>query len=570
MQILQGAARLGDDRLSLVRAPHQKGPHGGDASHQVPGLIVCPSVLQRSFGGLELRLDARVLARAEQHLGIGHPKRGPGIQRRGWQRLQPVKNGDQCATKVQGHPVALDEALGPLHVMASRSMLEGLDLEAVSLIPLAGTEVVLVHVLARDRMLAPLPQQLGEQVVVAIPAPLVVQGDAEQVCPLEILEGLLTGSRGVEQHGIAERTAQPIEDGRPQQEGLHGVRLPLEDFFDQIVEHKVVAASERPMKPATSSRPCSEIAASCRPAIQPSVRVSRAAMSSAVRFRPITWLRKSATSAGVKRRSAPRTSVNWLRARNRARGSAGILTGGDDHVQLRRQVLDQEGQRILHRPGVEDVVVVENEDQIAGDGGDVVEEGRQGRFGRWRGLWRLEHGQYPVPDPGRHCLQGRDQVGQETAGVAVAFVERQPRHRSPAARDPFADQRGLAKAGGCGDQGQPVAGGEAVVQTLHESRTGDASQPEGWEVELGGQDRRGHQSTIETGATGSSTGREPDRPCVRDRKQDIQVRRCDMGTSTHPRSCPHLSEIEQMVGAAAKGGTDLFVPTVWRLPMRVV
>ena len=182
-------------------------------------------------------------------------------------------------------------------------------------------------------------------------------------------------------------------------------------------------------------------------------------------------------------------------------GQGWILAGGDDQVQLGRQVLDQEGQRIVHRLGVEDVVVVEHEHDIARDGGDVVEQGRQRRL-EWRGLRRLEHGQYPFADPGRNRLQGRDQIGQEAAEVAVAFIERQPRHRSPAARDPFADQGGLAKAGRSGDQGQPVAGSEAFVQPLDQSRTEDDPSPRRWDVELGGQDRRGHRSTIETPVPG--------------------------------------------------------------------
>jgi hypothetical protein len=47
---------------------------------------------------------------------------------------------------VQGHPSSLDEALGPLDVMASGSVLEGFDLEAVGLEPRAGADVVLVSV----------------------------------------------------------------------------------------------------------------------------------------------------------------------------------------------------------------------------------------------------------------------------------------------------------------------------------------------------------------------------------------------------------------------------------------
>ena len=108
-------------------------------------------------------------------------------------------------------------------------------------------------------------------------------------------------------------------------------------------------------------------AANCRPAIQPSVRVSSAAMSSAERFRPITWLRNSAASAGVKRKSAARSSVNWPRARNRARGRWWILTGGDDQVHLRRQVLEQKGEGFVNRFGIDHVVVVQDEDEIVRD-----------------------------------------------------------------------------------------------------------------------------------------------------------------------------------------------------------
>ena len=88
------------------------------------------------------------------------------------------------------------------------------------------------------------------------------------------------------------------------------------------------------MKPATSPRsgmPRSESAASWRPAIQPSVRSSSASTSAAVRSSPITWLRNSRASAGVKRRSAARTSVSCPRLRSRASGS-----GGSERVAITR------------------------------------------------------------------------------------------------------------------------------------------------------------------------------------------------------------------------------------------
>ncbi len=62
-------------------------------------------------------------------------------------------------------------------------------------------------------------------------------------------------------------------------------------------------------------------------------------------------------------------------------GQMWIFAGGDDQVHLWWQVLKQEGQGIVDRFGINDVVVVKDEDEILGEGGDLVEQGRQNRFG---------------------------------------------------------------------------------------------------------------------------------------------------------------------------------------------
>ena len=63
----------------------------------------------------------------------------------------------------------------------------------------------------------------------------------------------------------------------------------------------------------------------------------------------------------------------------------------------------------------------------------------------------------PCAKFGAMRLQRRDEVGQKACEVAIPFVQRQPGHANPwfaslATGDPFADQRGLAKAGGCRDE----------------------------------------------------------------------------------------------------------------------
>src|SRR5687767_4858745 len=92
-----------------------------------------------------------------------------------------------------------------------------------------------------------LPQQISEEMVIAVPTPLVVQRNDEQVGPLEILESFLPGSRpgGVKQNSITKGTAQAVEDGCAQQERLNAFGLLSQDFFHQIVHHKMVATGER-------------------------------------------------------------------------------------------------------------------------------------------------------------------------------------------------------------------------------------------------------------------------------------------------------------------------------------
>ncbi|MBV9169576.1 MAG: hypothetical protein JOZ81_05780 [Chloroflexi bacterium] len=124
-------------------------------------------------------------------------------------------------------------------------MVEGVHLEAVVLVPRAGPALErgdLLAILARGQ---PLAQQLGGEVVVAVPAPLPVERDEEQVGAFELGQHVRSGHGRVSEHRVAERPTQALEDGRPQQEGFDGGRLALENLFDQVVQHEVMPAGER-------------------------------------------------------------------------------------------------------------------------------------------------------------------------------------------------------------------------------------------------------------------------------------------------------------------------------------
>src|SRR5674476_1332244 len=88
-------------------------------------------------------------------------------------------------------------------------------------------------------------------------------------------------------------------------------------------------------------------------------------------------------------------------------------------------MLQQKRESFVHRFGVDDMVVVEDEDETVWESRDLVEQSRQHRFGRWR-LGRLEHTQHPLPDIRGNRPQSGDDVGQEERRIAVPFVQGKP------------------------------------------------------------------------------------------------------------------------------------------------
>src|SRR5439155_26672764 len=119
----------------------------------------------------------------------------------------------------------------------------------------------------------------------------------------------------------------------------------------------------------------------------------------------------------------------------------------------RRQVVEQEGEGLVNRFGIDRVVVVQDEDEPVRERGEFVEQGRQDRFGR-RWLRGLERSQNLSSNIRRDHPQSGDEVRQEASRVVVTFIQRQPGGRSLATGEPLADQRGLPEAGRGRDEGQ--------------------------------------------------------------------------------------------------------------------
>ena len=90
-------------------------------------------------------------------------------------------------------------------------------------------------------------QHFGKQVVVAVPAPLVVEGDHKQVRAIERFQHRLTPL--LLHHGITERPTEALQDTGVQEKLLHRSGLPREHLVGEVVEYIAMAAGEGSQKP---------------------------------------------------------------------------------------------------------------------------------------------------------------------------------------------------------------------------------------------------------------------------------------------------------------------------------
>jgi hypothetical protein len=123
--------------------------------------------------------------------------------------------------------------------------------------------------------------------------------------------------------------------------------------------------------------------------------------------------------------------------------------------------------------GVDKVVVVEDEVELARRCGNLVEEDPRQGFDA-RGLGRAQRGQDDLPEPLIEGSQRGDEVRQEPDRVIVSSVQGEPGDRmSPGCPlfRPLADQRGLAEARRRRDERQPAS--RLRVQLLGQAGTRD-------------------------------------------------------------------------------------------------
>ena len=289
---------------------------------------------------------------------------------------------------------------------------------------------------------------------------------------------------GIAQNGITQRAAQAVEDRCAQQERLDACGLLLQDFFNQIVQHEMVAAGERFDEAGGVLMSLHRN----RGQLQPGNPAFGAGFQGGDVFRREVeahhLVEKSGGFGGGKAQVGGAQFGQLARGAQPGQGELRILTGGDDQVHLRRQVLEQKGegmcQPVWHQsrgsrqgPGrnVSGMVVISLSRAVSIDS-----------VGGGCGDWSTPS--TPSPICRRNRLQSSDEVGQKACGVVIPFVQRQPGHRPVATGDPFADQRGFAEAGGGGDEGQFAV--QPLVQPLDQAGAKNNLRPRAGDVKFSG------------------------------------------------------------------------------------
>src|SRR5215204_5656167 len=206
--------------------------------------------------------------------------------------------------------------------------------------------------------------------MIAVPSAVFVQRGDEQVRVLEVLQGFLAVIPGGNR--VTERAAHPVEDGGLEQEDPQRFRLAREHLFGQVVNHVAVTARES----GDEARDVGAVSHGQRRQLQPCYPT----LGALLQFGDILGRQSCAhylpkESRGLLRREAQVGSaqLGHFSSRSQACQRQGwIRPRGDDQVHLRREVLDKEGERLVDRPRLDYVVVVEDKHRVGGQLRELV------------------------------------------------------------------------------------------------------------------------------------------------------------------------------------------------------
>ena len=165
----------------------QSSPHNSDNGSRFKSGI---ESREHALSSVENRSDLLLLARERQHPTFQN--REPGMCRRKWRNgLEPSVQSDHLARHEQQASIFLDQSNGALRIPSHQGMMDRLRDESPLLKPLGCADVQIVN-LFRHHALEMLVEHVREKVMVAVPVPIVIEGNQKQVPAFQFLQDRLT------------------------------------------------------------------------------------------------------------------------------------------------------------------------------------------------------------------------------------------------------------------------------------------------------------------------------------------------------------------------------------------
>ena len=208
--------------------------------------------------------------------------------------------------------------------------------------------------------------------VVAIPAPLLVERRHEQVGAFQPHQD--RGAVAAPGDRVAERAGQLAQDRGPQEEEPVFLGLAVQDLVDEVVHDVAMGAGH----PGDQARHVSASLEGDGDQLQP----DDPALGAGLEGRHVPGAEVQAHHSVQERlgffegeEEVGAADLDQLIARPQtAEGQRRVGARGDDEVHLRGQVAEEEGDGVVDRRRADRVVVVQDEDQVAGHAG----QGRSG------------------------------------------------------------------------------------------------------------------------------------------------------------------------------------------------
>ena len=439
-----------------------------------------------SFGRVSEAQHRLYLAIGRGQLGLGQQQPGTRLEQPGGKRRDPPLDRRWFpAQPVHRVEVPLDQPGRPGHLPGGDRMPDRLIGQPVLLMP--GGRVPVQPRRPARLLLQAGAEQIGEQAVVTPPAAHRIERQQEQAGLLDLLQqGLAARAAG---DGVAQLAAEPLQHRRLQQERLQLLGLALQYFLAQVVQDIAVTAGERGHEGGRVGLAAQGQGRELQPG-RPSLGSLGQRGHSRIgqgRARPPGHLPQQRAGLARREPQVGGPQLGQLPAGPQPRqGQRRIGPAGQHQSQPRRPVFQEELHRIVHGPGADHVIVVEDQQGPVrgGPGAQVVDQRREQPLKRGRG-GRPDQRAHASADSRAHPVQRGDHVPPEPGRVVIAGIQRQPRRRALAGQRPVGQQNRLAVSGRGADQDHPLA--KPGFELSGQAGAGYQAGPRGRQVQLGGQ-----------------------------------------------------------------------------------